>query len=250
VLIQLEDIHFADDSSLDFLIELVAERNDLRLLMVCVARPILFDRRPNWGSGLASHLGLQIEPLTKRESRSLVQEILKKVVEIPKALRDTLVEHAEGNPYFVEELVKILMEDRVLVRESNQHWKVEQSRLSNIRVPSTLDQLLQVRYDSLLYPEKLLLQRAAVVGRVFYDTAIAALNEIDETQLDDIPVILDVLVERGFILRRELSSFEGHTEYIFSQQMMRDSIYDKLLRRRLTAYHNGTAVGRRGDWSY
>jgi tetratricopeptide (TPR) repeat protein len=127
---------------------------------------------------------------------------------------------------------------------------VEESRLSNLRVPATLDRLLQVRYDTLLFPEKLLLQRASVLGRLFHDSAIEALDEADEVHLADIPGILDELVERGFIQMRETSSFEGHTEYIYTQQMMRDSIYDKLLRRQLITYHSAAAewlVGVAGD---
>jgi len=248
IVVELEDIHHADDPSLDLFCELATEQDELRLMMVSVARPTLLERRPDWGSGLEFHIMVMLEPLTRRESRNLAREILQKVEDVPKALRDTLVEHAEGNPYFMEELVKVLLEDHVIVRESEERWIVEESRLSNLRVPSTLDHLLQVRYDSLLYPEKLLLQRASVMGRVFFDSNItaidqAALSAVDETQLDDILAILDVLAERSFIQRREISSFEGHTEYLFAQQLMRDSIYDKLLRRQLTTYHAATA-----DW--
>lgn len=243
IVIELEDIHFADDSSLDLLIELVSENDELPLMLVCSARPTLLDHRPDWGRGLEFHIQLQLEPLTKRESRTLVGEILQKISEVPKSLRDTLVEHAEGNPYYMEELVKVLLEDRVLVRQSEQRWIVEESRLTHLRIPSTLDHLLQVRYDTLLYPEKLVLQRASVVGRVFYDNVIEALDKVDESQLTDIPEILDKLVERGFVLRREFSSFEGFTEYNFAQQMMRDSIYDRLLSHQLTTYHAAT-----GDW--
>ncbi len=243
MVIELEDIQHADEPSLDLLCELVTEQDELPLMVVCVARPELLERRPDWGGGMEFHIMIELEPLTRRESRNLAREILQKVDEVPKSLRDALVEHAEGNPYFMEELVKVLLEDHVLERESEDRWVVEESRLENLRVPSTLDRLLQVRYDSLLYPEKLLLQRAAVMGRVFFDSNITAIDHVDETQLDDIPAILDVLAERGFIQRREISSFEGHTEYLFAQQLMRDSIYDKLLRRQLTTYHAATA-----DW--
>jgi serine/threonine protein kinase/tetratricopeptide (TPR) repeat protein len=243
ILIELEDVHHADDASLDLFNELVTEHQELPLLMVCLARPTLLERRPAWGSGHQLHHHIHLEPLTRRESRLLAREILQKVPDLSRALRDRLVDQAEGNPFYMEEMVKMLVEDRVIVLESDDTWRVEASRLENLRVPPTLDRLLQVRFDTLLYPEKLALQRAAVVGRVFYDTAVAALDEADSAHLEDLAVILGLLAERGFIHARETSAFAGHTEYVFDQQMMRDSIYDKLLRQQARDYHAAVA-----DW--
>jgi tetratricopeptide (TPR) repeat protein len=159
---------------------------------------------------------------------------------VPKKLRDEIVIHAEGNPYFMEEVIKMLIEDRVIQVEGDK-WLVEESRLENLRVPPTLAGLLQARIDTLLYPEKLLLQRASVVGRIFYDGVMRTIDKADTTHLDDIRTILDSLVEREFIYQRETSAFEGQTEYIFAQQMMREVIYDGLLRRQLATYHGATA---------
>jgi tetratricopeptide (TPR) repeat protein len=165
------------------------------------------------------------------------------VPDLSRALRDRLVDQAEGNPFYMEEMVKMLIEDRVIILESDDTWRVEASRLENLRVPPSLDRLLQVRFDTLLYPEKLALQRAAVVGRVFYDTAVAALDQADGTHLEDVAGVLGLLAERGFIHARETSAFAGHTEYVFDQQMMRDSIYGKLLRQQARDYHAAVA-----DW--
>ncbi len=241
ILIELEDVHHADDASLDLFNELVTEHQELPLLLVCLARPTLLERRPTWGSGHQLHHHINLEPLTRRESRLLAREILQKVPDLSKALRDRLVDQAEGNPFYMEEMVKMLIEDRVIVIESDDTWRVEASRLENLRVPPTLDRLLQVRFDTLLYPEKLALQRASVVGRVFYDSAVAALDEADGSHLEDVAGVLDLLAERGFIHARETSAFAGHTEYVFDQQMMRDSIYDKLLRQQARDYHAAVA---------
>jgi serine/threonine protein kinase/tetratricopeptide (TPR) repeat protein len=243
ILIELEDIHHADDASLDLFNELVTEYQELPLLLVCLARPALLERRPAWGSGQELHHRIYLEPLTRRESRLLAREILQKVPDLSKVLRDRLVDQAEGNPFYMEEMVKVLIEDRVIVLELDDTWRVEASRLENLRVPPSLDRLLQVRFDTLLYPEKLALQRAAVVGRVFYDTAVVALGEADGTHLEDVAGVLGLLAERGFIHARETSAFAGHTEYVFDQQMMRDSIYDKLLRQQARDYHAAVA-----DW--
>jgi serine/threonine protein kinase/tetratricopeptide (TPR) repeat protein len=241
ILIELEDVHHADDASLDLFNELVTEHQALPLLLVCLARPTLLERRPTWGSGHQLHHRIHLEPLTRRESRLLAREILQKVPDLSKALRDRLVDQAEGNPFYMEEMVRMLLEDRVIVVESEDTWRVEASRLENLRVPPSLDRLLQVRFDTLLYPEKLALQRASVVGRVFYDSAVVALDEADGARLEDAAGVLDLLAERGFIHARETSAFAGHTEYVFDQQMMRDSIYDKLLRQQARDYHAAVA---------
>jgi tetratricopeptide (TPR) repeat protein len=240
VVFQLEDIHLADDASLDLFIELAGENQELPLLMISLARPELLERRPDWGAGLSYHTLIQVNPLTRRESRNLVSEILQKAPKVPKRLRDEIVGHAEGNPYFMEEVIKMLIEDRV-IQKDGELWHIEASRLENLRVPPSLTGLIQARIDSLLYPEKLLLQRASVVGRIFHDGAMVSLDKADSTQIDDIQPVLESLIEREFIYRRETSSFEGETEYIFAQQMVRDVIYDSLLRRQRATYHSTTA---------
>jgi hypothetical protein len=76
-------------------------------------------------------------------------------------------------------------------------------------------QLLEARLDTLLYLEKLTLQRAAVLGRVFHDTALAAMDAVDEYKVENLDKVLETLVEREFIYRRQTTAFEGSIEYIF-----------------------------------
>ncbi len=239
---ELEDIHHSDSASLDLLTALMSARDDLPIAMICLARPTLYVRRPNWGSGLEFHTRIDLRPLDKRASRNLVREILQKVDSIPKALRDLLVERAEGNPYYLEELVKRLIDDRVIIKDSDEAWRVEEQRLVHLDVPATLVGLLQARLDSLLYPEKLTLQRAAVVGRVFYDQVLEALNTADDTHVEDLPNILARLVERGFIFERETTAFEGCVEYIFSSNMLRDVLLSNLISRHQQLYNTIAAA--------
>lgn len=242
MVIMLEDIHYADEASLDLFTELVNAQPGLPLVLVCLARPELLERRPAWGQGQSFHKRLTLEPLDRRASRDLAGELLQKVPQPSRSLRDLLVERAEGNPLFMEELVKMLLEDRVLVKESENTWRVEESRLGSLRVPPTLAGLLQARFDSLLYPEKLTLQRASVLGRIFYDTALAALDAADESShVTDLPGMLKHLEEREFIYRRETSSFAGSREYIFAQTMLRDQIYATLVSRQIKTYHAAMA---------
>ncbi len=241
--ILIDDIHYADEPSLDLLNELFTADAGLRLLVVSTTRPLLYERRESWGSGQPFHKRLDLKPLDKRDSRELVREILQKVGEVPTTLRDLLVERAEGNPYYLEELVKTLSDDRVIVKEDTDHWRVEESRLGALTIPATLLGLLESRLDTLLYPEKLTLQRAAVLGRVFYDRALLALDSADEMSIGGLPGVLHQLTEREFIERRETTAFADTIEYTFHSGLMRDAIYNALLRRQITVYNRAAA-----DW--
>ncbi|NDJ53901.1 MAG: tetratricopeptide repeat protein, partial [Chloroflexi bacterium] len=240
VVIELIDIQHADDASLDMITELVRENQEIPLLVVAQARPNLFEQRPTWGSGQHFHRQIDLEPLDRRESRELVREILQKVSRVPTELRDLIVDRAEGNPYYMEELVKMMIEDEVIIK-GDEEWTIDASRLAAVRVPPTLIGLLQARLDSLTFAERVLLQRAAVVGRVFYDGVIRELDELDENTIGDPTPLLSMLLEREFIYQRDSSAFEDHTEYVFAQNLLRELIYDNLIRRQARAYHGGVA---------
>ena len=156
VVIFLEDIHWGDDSSLDMVMYLGEFIPELPLLVAGAARPALFERRPYWGEGQAFHKQLELHRLSKRESRQLVAEILKLTDDIPPELRELIVKGAEGNPFYTEELIKMLIEDGVII-PGDENWRIEQKVLDLIDVPSTLTGVLQARLESLpVYERKVL----------------------------------------------------------------------------------------------
>lgn len=238
----IEDIHWADDSSLDLLNNLVAKVPDTRLLVVCLARPQLYERRPSWGEGQNFHTQIHLKPLSRRASRALVGEIMQKAVNVPKELRDLIVEGAEGNPFYVEELIKILIEDGVIVYGETS-WQVELDRLAEVHVPPTLTGVLQARLDSLPAEERMLLQRAAVVGRLFWDAAIVELETKSGGVLEEekISALLDTVRDRELIFRRERSAFAGTEEYIFKHALLRDVAYETVLIKLRRVYHRQVA---------
>jgi ABC-type oligopeptide transport system substrate-binding subunit/class 3 adenylate cyclase len=246
----LEDIHWADDRSLDFINHLAQRHPNLQLLIVCLTRPTLFERRRTWGEGQTYHSRLDLRPLSKRQSRQLVEEILQKVDEVPAELRDLIVNGAEGNPFYVEELIKMLIDDGVIVAAA-ERWHVETSRLAEVRVPPTLTGVLQARLDGLPPKERELLQRAAVVGRIFWDGAVAQLRTERDTEIQnrlpqegesEIQNRLMALRGRELIYERELSAFVDSTEYIFKHALLRDVTYESVLRRVRKAYHAQVAA--------
>jgi ABC-type oligopeptide transport system substrate-binding subunit/class 3 adenylate cyclase len=243
--ILLEDIHWADDRSLDLVHHIAQERPDLPLLVVGLARPSLFERRRAWGEGQAYHARIDLRPLAKRHSRQLVNEILKLADNVPSDLRELIVGGAEGSPFYVEELIKMLIDDGVIVTGA-ERWHVEPARLAGVHVPPTLTGVLQARLDGLPPLERAVLQRASVVGRIFWNDAVVQLSaeRIDGRQLPSVKIEdrLAALRARELIYEREQSAFADCTEYIFKHALLRDVTYETVLKRVRKAYHAQVAI--------
>lgn len=228
----LEDLHWADDRSLDIVARLVADLPRERLLVVGLTRPALFDNRPQWDGGARLALAL----LSAEDSSVLVDELLQRVEDIPAALRDRIVEGAEGNPFYLEELVKMLLDQGTIERgpEPLSRWRVNLERLRQVSVPPTLTGLLQARLDRLPRGERQVLECAAVVGRIFWDAAVADLLEVDRERVG---AVLDLLCTSELIFRRERSAFAGTAEYLFKHALLRDVAYEMVLLRRRRSDH-------------
>ncbi len=244
MVIFLEDIHWADDRSLDLLSHLARTVPQLKLIIVCLSRRRLLERRPAWGEGQDFHLRVELQALSRRDTRRLVDEILRRMDEVPADLRELIVTSAEGNPFYVEELIKMLIDDRVILTHEIP-WRVEQALLPTVRVPPTLIGVLQARLDGLSAAERLTLQRASVVGRLFWDSALRMPNVgTGELRLEDgnLNEILGKLRSRELIFQREESSFAGTREFIFKQSILRDVAYESVLKRVRRVYHAWVAA--------
>ncbi len=240
-LIFLEDIHWADSRSLAVAENLAQILPDQRLFIACLARPALFERYPQWQANQPGHIFLTLNPLSRDDSRQLVAEIMHKAVQVPEALRELVVSGAEGNPYYVEELIKMLIDDGVIVKE-DERWHIEPDRLLKVRVPPTLAGILQARLDSLSPMERMILQQASVIGRIFWDSTVAYLSTaVSDTgqpvNAEKLTEILQVLCYRELIFQRKTSAFSGVTEYIFKHALLRDVTYESVSKRDRRGYH-------------
>jgi class 3 adenylate cyclase len=241
VVLLLEDLHWADDGSLDMIEHLARAHRRSPLLIVALTRPELFERRAAWGNGQAVHTRLELRSLSIQDSHHLVHEILRRVEHIPPDLSDLIVDQAEGNPFYIEELIRMLIEDGVIV-QGGERWSVELGRLTGPRVPPTLTGVLQARLDALPPLERETLQRAAVVGRVFWDGAVERLNRDASTQAGETARALAALQSKGLILKRETSRFAGQQEFVFKHTMLHEVAYESVLKRQRRAYHAQVAA--------
>jgi class 3 adenylate cyclase/tetratricopeptide (TPR) repeat protein len=240
ILILLEDIQWADEGSLDFVRYLVKECQNHPLLVVCLARKTLFEQNPTWGEDLPGHTRINLGPLSASDSQKLVSEILRKVSDIPPALHDLIIQRAEGNPFYVEEAIKMLIDDGVII-PSNDRWEIRQDQIVEGKIPSTLIGLLQARLDSLPQQERLVLHRASVAGRVFWGELAARMDDANEG--GEAVSGMNTHSALGNLQRRELiymvdpSTFSGTSEYIFKHALLREVTYERILKRLRRIYH-------------
>jgi len=210
LILLFEDIHWAEEPLLD-LIEHLADRVRAPLLILCLARPELLDTRPGWGGGRARSTAIELERLSEEESELLVERLLAQVAgasaEAPPAMPKEVLERAEGNPLFVEEMIRMLVEAG--------------SGDGTARVPDTLQALIGARIDHLPPEAKTLLQRASVIGRVFWRGSIEHLSP----DLEELDALLEDLLVREFLLREPRSSISGETAYRFKHLLIREVAY-------------------------
>ena len=228
-LIVLDDMHWSDEGSLDFINYLVQVNRDTPTLLLCMTRPSLFERTSSWASARSAYTRIDMGPLDKRASRELALELLQRLDTVPAALRDLVTSGAEGNPFYMEELVKMLIDEGAIV-VGTERWSVVADKLLSARVPPTLTGVLQARMDSLPATEKLALHRAAVIGFVFWEQALAALAPASALALIS-------LVRRELVHRRDHDSASGLREHVFRHQILHQVAYDSVLKHERRDYH-------------
>lgn len=241
----LEDVHWADGGSLDFFHHLMNARPDLPLLIIGLTRSTLFEKRPDWGKAAVQTLRLDLLPLSDENCRRLVHEILRKVPVIPSELTDLIVEKAEGSPFYVEELIKVLIDRSVIVRGEDQ-WRVEMQRLSDLKVPATLTGLIQARLDSLTTNVRETLQQASVIGRIFWTNVVEHMRNPEMREVAfSVPVAerLGTLRAKEFIFRYGEQNASEPPEFIFKNAILHNVTYESVLLRLRPVYHRQAAEG-------
>jgi class 3 adenylate cyclase/tetratricopeptide (TPR) repeat protein len=235
VVVLLEDLHWADEGTLRWLDAVDPILRESRILVVATARPALLETRPRWGEGLTHHVRVDLPALSGRETRELLGHLLQRADDLPDGLVSMVVDAAEGNPFYIEELVTWLVDAGVVVK-TEQGWLVVEELVGAVAVPPNLRGVLQSRLDALGAHERRLLQQASVIGRVFWDSA---LKRLAPELPDD---ALEALRQRKIIQQREVSRFASAREYLFKHALLRDVAYDGVLRAERERYHRGAAL--------
>jgi len=253
VVLLLDDLHWADDASLDALVMLLKAATGPMLALLC-ARPGLIERRPDWGEGLPQHERLTLQPLDATQGSALTQSLLRRLDPVPTELVELIERRAEGNPFYAEELVGMLLDQGVIGSDSggsdsggsDGEWRFHAERLNPQRLPTTLTGVLQARLDALDPDTRRALQMASVIGPVFWDDALGALDTHG-------PDSLPALRHKALVQPRPTSAFDDTAEEAFQHHLMHQVSYDTVLKPQKREAHARAAawlterVGDRGD---
>jgi class 3 adenylate cyclase/tetratricopeptide (TPR) repeat protein len=217
----LDDIHWSDEGSLAFVRHLIEHERDVPLLCVLLTRPSLFDSDARWATTTPPDQRIDLRPLDEGDREQLADLLLRQIVEAPRALHTLVNRDAEGNPFYMEELVKMLLDDGVIVVGPD-GWRVTEHRLSEARVPQTLTGVLQARIDAIEPTERTALQQASVVGAVFDEVALAT---VDPLSLNALPALL-----RRELIRPSPTPPGASREFVFAHHLLHQVTYDSVLR--------------------
>ncbi|HEY7354807.1 MAG TPA: adenylate/guanylate cyclase domain-containing protein, partial [Ktedonobacterales bacterium] len=206
LLVFIDDIHWANEALLDLLEYLAQRVSDAPLLFLCPARIELLEKRPGWGGGKRNFTTLTLEPLSAEQSHELIDALLSPDG-LPPALRSSILAKAEGNPFFVEEMIRMLIDLGTLVYK-NDRWQVVNqdpgktySDLLSFSIPDSIQGVLAARIDLLSPTEKRVLQHAAIAGRSFWKGALADLSqEISPSALD---LALESLARKDLLVENQ-----------------------------------------------
>ncbi|HLW01534.1 MAG TPA: adenylate/guanylate cyclase domain-containing protein [Ktedonobacterales bacterium] len=243
LLVFIDDIHWANEALLDLLEYLTQRVSNAPLLFLCPTRLDLLEKRPGWGGGRRNFTTLTLEPLSAEQSHELIDALLSPDG-LPPALRNSILAKAEGNPFFVEEMIRMLIDLGTLVCKNDRWQVVDQdpgrtySDLLSFSIPDSVQGVLAARIDLLSPTEKRVLQHAAVAGRAFWKGALADLAQ--EISPEALNLALESLIRKDFIAENEHPTgimIERDVQYNFNHVLVRDVAYASVPRARRAREH-------------
>ncbi len=238
LVIVCEDLHWADPTSLELLERLLKLTDRVPLLFVCVLRPEIehggqLVKRITAQQTSQNRTNLWLVPLSSAETEALIENLLQ-AGEIPPQLKARILNHAEGNPFYVEEIIRSLMDRGVVVQEAQTgQWKVT-DEVVNITLPPTLYGILMARIDRLPEAARRVLQIASVIGRIFRYRILQRVTE-NTRHLDRILGLL----QREDLIRPRAGTPE--VEYIFKHHFIQEVAYNSMLKHEQQTFHRRVA---------
>ena len=237
LVVVFDDVHWAEPTFLDLVDHVSDWSRDAPILVLCLARPELLDGRPAWGGGKLNATSVLLEPLPEAECDQLLRNLLGDA-ELATDARARILQAAEGNPLFVEEMLEMLIDDGLL-RRQNGSW-VAASDLTEATVPPTIQALIAARLDRLSGEERAVVERGAVEGKVFHRGAVAALAP-DPLRAEVGAHLLSLV--RKELVRPDAPDFADEDAFKFRHLLLRDAAYDSLPKQTRADLHEQFA-----DW--
>ncbi|MGH2437871.1 MAG: tetratricopeptide repeat protein [bacterium] len=205
----LEDLQWADDGVLDLIQTMTEALEQGSLFIICLARPELTERRPSWPGSPRNTTNIELRPLRQHEAEQLVASLSSDALTIES--RQMVAQRAGGNPLFVEELVRMLLEGST----------------PGAAIPETVQAVVTTRIDRLAANERRVLQAAAVIGRSFWPSGVAPIAGL---QIEEVSAAVQGLISKELVVARPHSVVAGEREYAFRHILTRDVAYGLLPR--------------------
>ncbi len=248
LVLTFEDLHWAQDDSLDLVQYLMESLTDAPILLLCTARPELLARRADWArTGGDRHVRIELAPLGGDDAAQLIYNLLEPTGDPPDEMIDAAVDMAGGSPYLLEQMVRTFHEHGTLSAQPDGTWKVNLDRLDDAQLPLSVDDAISARISSLSPAERELLEMASTMGGVFWLGALVALSRIEkpvpelwgghESTIAHIRDTLDGLSDRDYVLELPDSSIPGEVEYAFKHNLERETLHRLTNRTRLRRFH-------------
>jgi class 3 adenylate cyclase len=234
LVVVLDDIHWGESTFLDLVEYLADWLRGASVLIVCLTRPELLEVRADWMAEKENAVTVRLHPLSAEDTDRLIGNLLG--VPLAGEARARMADFAEGNPLFIEETLRMLVDDGALER-SNGRWAVA-ADLSGIAIPPTIHALLAARLDRLGDEERGVIERAAVAGRVFSWGAVAELSPADRRAR--VIVCLQSLARKELI-RPDYSATWEDEAFRFTHILIRDAAYGAIPKARRAVLHERMA---------
>jgi class 3 adenylate cyclase/tetratricopeptide (TPR) repeat protein len=237
-----EDIHWAEPAFLDVVDHIVDWSRDAPILLVCTARPEFLDMRSDWSGGKLNATTLLLQPLDQKASTELIANLLGGA-DLPVEASDRLTEAAGGNPLFVEQMLSMMIDDGMLVRQDGT-W-APAGDLGSVTVPPSVSALLAARLERLTDDERRAIECASVIGKEFYAGAVSDL--LPEHLRTHAPDLIRSLIRKELV-RSDRSMVPGEDAFRFRHILIRDAAYHAIPKERRADLHEGFAawIGRVG----
>ncbi|HKJ92846.1 MAG TPA: adenylate/guanylate cyclase domain-containing protein [Longimicrobiales bacterium] len=233
-----DDLHWADGASLELLTQVASIAMSEPLLLACVLRP---DRNaPSWslldrlkGSLSSAYVQIDLEPLDSARAGELLRNLLR-IEDLPESVRALILKRSEGNPFFLEEVLRSLIDSGHVVRD-NGHWRANRE-IVQITIPETLAGVLSGRIDRLPEPTKRVAQTASVLGRTFAYRALASVCRAapPAERIENVDSHLGTLTYEELVRER---ARQPEREYTFKHALTQEAAYGLLLKKRRRELH-------------
>jgi tetratricopeptide (TPR) repeat protein len=260
----LDDLHWADDDTLELFRDLGSRLGGAAVVLIACARPEMLVRCPEWGAGVTDHRRVDLRNLGPADARAMFRQLLARCERIPEEVIEDAVGMTGGNPYFLEQLVRLFL-DNGTIEVNGVTWRLDPDQAADTELPISIEEAIQARVAALAPEERELLEKGAVFGNVFWLGAAVALTRIEthrptrpRTEVTPVPTELAYtwtretdpvrerleraaaeLAERDFLLQlgAEDSTIPGEVELVFKHNLERELIIKGTESRRLARYH-------------